>query len=73
MYVKDIEKLVIEYQKDRNEEVFEEILRRNYGLLYQWVVAYSNLSEQDLLYSVEDLLEEGQTVLPKPKRRRMRA
>ena len=61
--MKDVERLVLEYQKERKDEIFREILKENEGLLRLWVYEYNNLIERDLIYSVEDLMEEGQAVL----------
>lgn len=53
------EDLVLLYQQEKNEDILQEIIRRNKGLLHIWVRRYNNIPYQ----SEEDLLEEGLVAL----------
>jgi RNA polymerase nonessential primary-like sigma factor len=51
----ETEELVVMYQSTQNEEVLQEIISRNEGLLNNWVWDYRNIPN----YESEDLLEEA--------------
>lgn len=55
----ETEQLVLLSQRTHEEDILQEIIRRNSGLLHQWVKDYNNIP----FYDTEDLLEEGYIAL----------
>lgn len=59
MHRRKTEELVAEYQQEKREDLLQEIIQRNKGLLYVWARAYGNIP----YWEEEDLLEEGLVAL----------